>query len=60
MELMPVSCPVCFETFEVALPPPAELPAELDYDCEICCRPMMIVVSSEHGEVQAEARGIGD
>jgi hypothetical protein len=60
MDLLPVSCPACFEIFEVTVPPPAELPAELDYDCEICCRPMMIIVSSEHGEVRAEAHGLGD
>jgi hypothetical protein len=60
MELMPVNCPVCFETFEVAVPCAGELPADLDYDCEICCRPMMILVSSEQGEVRAEARGLGD
>ena len=60
MELMPVSCPACFETFEIAVPCAGELPADLDYDCEICCRPMMIFVSGEQGEVRAEARGLGD
>ena len=60
MDLLPVSCPACFETFEVALPAIDELPADLDYDCEVCCRPMMILVSCEQGEVRAEARGLGD
>ena len=62
MELATVTCPSCFENFEVAVPPPAELPTELDYDCEICCRPMLIAVSeSESGDgVWAEAHGLGD
>ena len=60
MELATVTCPSCFETFEVAVPPPAELPAELDYDCEVCCRPMLITVRESGGEIWAEARGLGD
>ena len=60
MELAAVTCPSCFEVFEVAVPPPSELPAELDYDCEICCRPMSIAVAVEAGQVFAEARGLND
>ncbi|MCH2061729.1 MAG: CPXCG motif-containing cysteine-rich protein [Verrucomicrobiales bacterium] len=60
MELLPVTCPSCFETFGVAAPPVDELPADLDYDCEVCCRPMMILVCGGQGEVWAEARGLGD
>lgn len=37
-----VTCPACFEDFEVASPALAELPCDVDYDCEICCRPMRI------------------
>ena len=51
-----VTCPSCFQQFRVAAPPPEELPAELDYDCEICCRPMAILLAEEDGEVRAEAR----
>jgi hypothetical protein len=51
-----VTCPACGESFEVAAPPPGELPAELDYDCEICCRPMVIVVNGDENGVWAEAR----
>lgn len=56
METASVTCPTCFESFEVALPPAGETPAEVDYDCEVCCRPMVIVF--EDG--QAFARGLAD
>ena len=57
METAVVQCPTCFETFEVALPSFDELPAEVDYDCEICCRPMVIIFDEGGG---AFARGLGD
>jgi hypothetical protein len=56
METVAVQCPTCFETFEVVMPPPEELPTEYDYDCEICCRPMLIVFD----ESGAFARGLGE
>ncbi|MBT8036600.1 MAG: CPXCG motif-containing cysteine-rich protein [Verrucomicrobiae bacterium] len=46
MMTYPVTCPTCFETFEIAIPPVAEMPAEYDYDCEVCCRPMLIILNS--------------
>ena len=52
-----VCCPTCGETFYVAVPPSSECPADLDYDCEVCCRPMVIAVDSDG---HAEARGTGD
>jgi hypothetical protein len=55
-----VTCPSCFQEFEVAAPPSEELLTELDYDCEICCRPMVIVIVDEAGEIHAEATGISD
>jgi Cysteine-rich CPXCG len=55
-----VTCPSCFQEFEVAAPPREELPAELDYDCEICCRPMVIVIVDDDGEIRAESKGISD
>ena len=42
-----VQCPSCFECFEVSIPPLTECPTNLDYDCEVCCRPMVIVVDEE-------------
>ncbi len=56
MELEEVQCPTCFEWFSVAAPASSELPAEVDYDCEICCRPLLIVF--EVG--MAHAKGLGD
>ena len=47
-----VQCPSCFEYFAVSIPPVDECPANLAYDCEVCCRPMVIVVDAQ-GLVQA-------
>ncbi len=55
-----VTCPSCFEQFEVAAPPSEELPVELDYDCEVCCRPMVIRLEEDEGNLHADARGISD
>jgi len=52
VELSDVICPSCFEVFSVAIPYPTERPAELDYDCEVCCRPMFIEVN-EVGDAYA-------
>ena len=49
-----VRCPSCGEVFAVPIPPSTECPAQLDYDCEVCCRPMVIVVNEEGN---AEAMG---
>lgn len=51
-----MQCPTCFEWFAVSRPVEAELPAEVDYDCEVCCRPLVIVFSSDG----AQAKGLGD
>lgn len=56
MEFAEVACPTCGEVFEVAVPPPAELPTELDYDCEVCCRPMVIVFTGE----EVYAKGLAE
>ena len=52
-----VMCPSCGEWFAVAVPPRDECPAVLDYDCEVCCRPLLLEVD-EDGLVLA--RGTGD
>jgi len=56
METIELTCPTCFQRFEITAPPEAELPARFDYDCEVCCRPMEVCVeASEEGELFAEA-----
>ncbi len=59
-DLIPVTCPSCFEEFEVAAPSPDEVPCEVDYDCEVCCRPLLIRFDQWDGAVTAEAAGLGD
>jgi hypothetical protein len=56
MNFCSVTCPTCFESFEIALPGLDEQPAEIDYDCEVCCRPMVIIVEDDF----AVAKGLGD
>lgn len=56
MELAQVTCPTCFEVFDVAVPHPDEMPAEVDYDCEVCCRPMVIVFTED----DVFARGLAE
>ena len=56
MELAEVTCPTCFEVFEVAVPHPDEMPTEVDYDCEVCCRPMLIVFTEE----EVYAKGLAE
>ena len=50
-----VTCPSCFEDFNVPGPAPSETPTEWDYDCEVCCRPMIIRFYLDDDEVFAEA-----
>lgn len=59
IETAPVTCPSCFETFEVACPQQCETPCQLDYDCEVCCRPMLLEFRpGTEGEVCVEAAGL--
>ena len=55
-----VICPSCFEEFGVHPPAPHELPTEWDYDCEVCCRPMIIRFDDEDGDTVAHAFGLGE
>jgi hypothetical protein len=55
-----VICPSCFEEFEVPAPHPGEVPCDVDYDCEVCCRPMRIAFDEEDGEVVGNAYGLGE
>ena len=60
METSPVTCPSCFELFDFPLPRREETPSELDYDCEICCRPLIVKCWYDDGfdSVCAEAFGL--
>jgi len=58
MDTCTVICPTCFEAFDVHAPPPSETPCEVDYDCEVCCRPLVLSFTDEGDEVVATARGI--
>jgi hypothetical protein len=55
-----VTCPTCFEQFDIPSPPISETPCEVDYDCEVCCRPMLVSIWADDDEVVADARGLGD
>lgn len=60
MTTTPVTCPSCFQEFEVPAPWPDETPCDVDYDCEVCCRPMRIWFELDDGEVTGTASGLGD
>ena len=45
-----VICPSCFEEFEVPAPHPGEVPCDVDYDCEVCCRPITLTVAIDEDE----------
>ena len=60
METCPVTCPTCFQVFEVPAPPIMETPCQVDYDCEVCCRPLLLNFEAAGDEVHAEATGIHD
>ncbi len=59
-ETTPVICPSCFQEFEVPCPHSTEVPCDVDYDCEVCCRPMRILFEDEDGEMRATACGLGE
>jgi hypothetical protein len=59
-EFVSVTCPACGETFEVEVPQDADFPAELDYDCEVCCRPMVIRLWVTRNGVETEAHRISE
>jgi len=60
MDTATVTCPTCFEQFEVPAPAPEETPCEVDYDCEVCCRPMTIRFEEDDGEVIGTACGLAE
>lgn len=59
-DLFTVTCPSCCESFGIALPPPEEVPSEVDYDCEVCCHPLVVRFFLEEGEITAHASGLAE
>ncbi|MBN8417984.1 MAG: hypothetical protein J0L73_03635 [Verrucomicrobia bacterium] len=37
-----------------------EVPCDVDYDCEVCCRPLRILFTEDDGEVWGTAYGLGE
>ncbi len=58
--MVSITCPTCGESFAIVAPPESEVPSSVDYDCEICCRPMLVSFWEEDGEITGEAQGLGD
>lgn len=59
-ELASLQCPYCWETIEVVVDCSV---AEQEYteDCSVCCRPIVITVYADGGELQTvEARSEDD
>ena len=47
-DLTEIQCPSCFEWFSFTLPHEVNAgEVEMDYDCEVCCRPMRVIVSGD-------------
>jgi ribosomal protein S27E len=47
-----ITCPHCGEDFETVFDP-SEGGAEFIIDCEVCCRPMAVVVRVRKGEIDS-------
>ena len=60
MELVSITCPTCFEVFEIMSPPVSEVPAEIDYDCEICCSPMIIEFLEVDQKIEAFSKSLNE
>lgn len=46
-----IECPNCGELFTIALDV-SEGSAEFVVDCEVCCRPMTVIVRLRNGEIE--------
>jgi Cysteine-rich CPXCG len=54
-----IECPFCGESFEVQIDPETG-DQRFTTDCEICCRPMEVIVKCEDGKVASvEVAGSG-
>lgn len=59
-DFVDVTCPSCYQVFGVPAPFPNECPCDVDYDCEVCCRPLRISFWEDDEQVEGEAYGLGD
>ena len=51
-DFLAITCPHCGEEFEVSFDP-GDGDAEFITDCEICCRPMTVVVLVRAGRIES-------
>lgn len=50
-----ITCPVCFETFEILLDLSAGNKQSFVHDCEICCNPIQVNIRvSKKGSISVE------
>ena len=55
MEAVEISCPYCGETIEILVDPSVESQIYIE-DCQVCCRPMNVTVTTdEEGMPSVEA-----
>lgn len=59
MHAVTITCPSCFQEFDVQSPSANETPCDVDYDCEVCCRPLRIFFENDGDEVIGNAYGLG-
>ena len=52
---LPVPCPYCGEEFEIHATSEEDGQTKNE-NCEVCCRPILVMIGVEDGELQAEAQ----
>ena len=56
VEYIEITCPYCWERFSISAEPETGDSQELVVDCEICCRPIRVVLTIEDGRMHANFR----
>jgi len=51
-DALTLTCPHCGESFSIAFDV-SEGSAEFTVDCEVCCRPMLVSVRVNEGEIES-------
>ncbi len=49
--LVDIQCPCCYAWFSFALQEVGDSAVEMDYDCEVCCNPMRVIVTADDAYV---------